>query len=73
MALLKPHTSLQARDLHLISRILTSLLAGNFDHNGLFDLLNIELNILAISPQAKEDILPTLIEIMKVIEVQWQW
>jgi hypothetical protein len=72
VALLKPHTSSQAKDLHLISRILTGLLAGNFDHDCLFDLLSIELDILAISPQAKEDILPTLIEITKVIEVQWQ-
>jgi hypothetical protein len=73
MALLRPHTSSQAQDLYLISRILTGLLAGNFDHDGLFDLLNAELDILAISPQAKKDILPTLIEITKVIEVQWQW
>jgi hypothetical protein len=59
--------------MHIIARILTGVLAGNFDHDGLFDLLNAELDILAISPQAKEEILPNLIGIMKVIEVQWQW
>jgi hypothetical protein len=73
LALLKPHTSSQAQELHIIARILTGLLAGNFDRDGLFDLLNAELDILAIPSQAKEGILPTLIEITKVIEVQWKW
>ena len=73
MALLKPYTSSQAQKLYIIARILTGLLAGNFDYDDLVDLLNAELDILAIPSQAKETILPTLIEITKVIEVQWQW
>lgn len=72
MTFLKPYTSSRAQDLRTIARILTGLLAGNFDHDGLSDILNAELDILAISSQTKEDIIPTLIGITKVIEVQWR-
>jgi hypothetical protein len=67
---LKPYTSSPA--LQTIARILTGLLAGNFDHDGLCHVLNAELDILAISPQAKRSIIPALIGITQVIEVQWR-
>ena len=70
MTFLKPHTSSPA--LHTIARILTGLLAGNFDHDGLCHVLNTELDVLAISPQAKRNIIPALIGITQVIEVQWR-
>lgn len=70
IALLEPHTSSPA--LHTIARILTGLLAGNFDHDGLCHVLNAELDVLAISPQAKQSIIPALIGITQVIEVQWR-
>jgi hypothetical protein len=58
--------------LHTIGRILAGLLAGNFDHDGLYHVLNTELDVLAISPQAKQNILPALIGITRAIEVQWR-
>jgi hypothetical protein len=72
MTVLKPHTSRSSLALHTIARILTGLLAGNFDHDGLCHILDNELDVLAISPQAKQSIIPALLGIAKVIEVQWQ-
>jgi hypothetical protein len=62
IVLLEPHTS--SPDLRTIARILTDLLlAGIFGYDGLFDILNAELDILAISPQAKQSIIPALVGI----------
>ena len=69
---LEPHTSESLPALRTIARILTGLLAGNFDHDDLCHILNNELDILAISAQAKQNIIPALLGITKVIEVQWQ-
>ncbi len=69
VALLEPHTS--SPDLRTITRILTDLLlAGNFKHDGLSDILNAELDILNISPQAKQGIIPALVGITNMIEVR---
>jgi hypothetical protein len=72
IALLEPHTS--SPDLRTIARILTDLLlAGNFRYDdGLFDILNAELDILAISPQAKQGIIPALVGILNMAEVRLQ-
>ena len=71
IALLEPHTS--SPDLHTIARILTDLLAGTIKYgDGLFDILNAELDILAISPQAKRGIIQAVIGITNMTEVQLQ-
>lgn len=72
MALLEPHTS--SPDLQVIARILADLLAGDLKYgDGLFDILNAELDILAISPQAKQGIIPALIGITNMTEVRLRW
>jgi hypothetical protein len=59
--------------LRVIARILTDLLGENLTYgDGLIDILNAELDILAISPQTKQGIIPALIGIVKMAEVQSQ-
>jgi len=61
-------------DLCTIAYIPTNLLlARNFRYNnGLFNILNAKLNILAISSQAKQSIIPALVGILNMAEVQLQ-
>jgi hypothetical protein len=47
---------------------MTSLLAGNFGDDDLRQLLNAQLNTLAISPQIKQSIIPALFGIAKLTE-----
>jgi hypothetical protein len=62
MALLEPHTS--SPDLRIFARILTGLFAGTVKHDdGLINILDVELDMLAISPQAKLGLIPALIGI----------
>jgi hypothetical protein len=56
--------------LHLIARAITSLIAGNFESDNLCQILNAQLDTLAISPQIKQDILPALFGITRLTEVQ---
>jgi hypothetical protein len=49
---------------------MTSLIGGNFSDGDLRQLLNAQLDTLAISPQAKQVIIPALFGIAKLIEVQ---
>jgi hypothetical protein len=60
--------------LQVIARILADLLTGNFKYgDSLLGILNSELDILAISSQAKQEIIiPALIGIMNTTEVQLQ-
>jgi len=68
IAILQPHTS--SPSLHVIARAITSLIAGNFGGDDLCQILNAQLDTLAISPQAKQGILPALFGIMRLMEVQ---
>ena len=69
IALLEPHTS--SPDLRIIARILADLPAASVKHDdGLFNILSAELDILAISPHAKQGLIPALIGIMDTTEVR---
>ncbi len=68
IAILQPHTS--SPSLHVIARAITSLIAGNFSSDELCQILNAQLDTLAISPHAKQGILPALFGITKVTEIQ---
>ncbi|KAI9513066.1 hypothetical protein F5148DRAFT_1145654 [Russula earlei] len=60
---------------HILSfniSIILILIAGNFGDDDLGQILNAQLDTLAISPQAKQAIIPTLFGISKLIEVQSQ-
>jgi hypothetical protein len=56
--------------LHVIARAITRLVAGNFGDDDLCQILNAQLDTLAISPQAKQGIVPYLVGIAKLTEVQ---
>ncbi|KAI9513061.1 hypothetical protein F5148DRAFT_1279109 [Russula earlei] len=58
--------------MHIIACAIISLIAGNFGDDDLGQILNAQLDTLAISPQAKQAIIPTLFGISKLIEVQSQ-
>jgi hypothetical protein len=58
--------------LHIIARAITSLIAGNFHDNDLRQILNAQLDTLAISPQVKQGIVPALFAIMKLAEARLQ-
>jgi hypothetical protein len=68
IAMLQPHTS--SLSLHVIAHAMTSLIAGNFESDDLYQILNAQLNTLAISPQTKQGILSALFGITKLTEVQ---
>ena len=70
ITLLRPHTGASSENLGFLARAITSLTVGNFNVDDLRELLDSYLNILAISPQARRGIIPALIGITKVIEVQ---
>jgi hypothetical protein len=68
MTILQPHTS--SPSLHVIARAITRLIAGNFGNDELCQILNAQLDTLAISPQAKQGIVPALVGIARLTEVQ---
>lgn len=68
ITILRPHTS--SPSLHVISRVITSLIAGKFGDDDLCQILNAQLDTLAISPQAKQGIVPALVGIAKLTELQ---
>jgi hypothetical protein len=68
MTILQPHTS--SPSLRFSTRAITSLIAGRFGDDDLRDILNVLLNTLAISAQAKQGIIPALVGIAKLTEMQ---
>jgi hypothetical protein len=68
VAILQPHTS--SPSLRVIARTITSLMSGNFCDDDLRQVLNAQLDTLAISPQAKQAIVPALFGMTKLTEVQ---
>jgi hypothetical protein len=56
----------------LIARAMASLITGDFGGEDLNRVLNAQLDSLAISPQAKQNIIPALLGIAKLTEVQSQ-
>ncbi|KAH9042275.1 hypothetical protein EDB85DRAFT_1886243 [Lactarius pseudohatsudake] len=64
LAFLHPHTSSPSTP--LVARTMTSLMAGDFGEEELNQILNTQLDSLAISPQAKHNIIPGLLGIAKL-------
>jgi len=56
--------------MHIIARAMSSLIAVNFDDEGLRQVLNAQLDTLAVAPQAKQLIIPALLGMAKLTEVQ---
>jgi len=56
--------------MHIIARTMSSLIAVNFDDEGLRQVLNAQLDTLAVAPQAKQLIIPALLGMAKLTEVQ---
>jgi hypothetical protein len=67
VAILQLHTS--SPSLRIIARAMSSLIA-NFSDEDLHRFLNAQLDTLAISPQAKQAIIPALFGIAKLTQVQ---
>jgi hypothetical protein len=70
MTILQLHTS--SPSLHVIAHAITCLIAGIFGDDDLCQILNAQLDTLAISPQAKQGIVPALVGIAKLTKVQSQ-
>jgi hypothetical protein len=68
--ILQPHTS--SPSLHVIARAITRLIAGKFGDDELCQILNAQLDTLAISPQPKQAIVPALIGIAKLTDARSQ-
>ncbi|KAI9443027.1 hypothetical protein H4582DRAFT_2072086 [Lactarius indigo] len=64
LAFLHPHTSSPSTP--LVARAMTSLMASDFGEEELNQILNTQLDSLAISPQAKQNIIPGLLSIAKL-------
>jgi hypothetical protein len=58
--------------MHIIARAMSSLIAANFDDEGLRQVLNAQLDTLSLAPQAKQVLIPALFGIAKLTEVQSQ-
>ncbi|KAI9445658.1 hypothetical protein BJY52DRAFT_1194190 [Lactarius psammicola] len=69
-AFLQPHTS--SPSISLISRAMCCLMTGDFSGEDFNQVLNSQLDSLAISPQAKQSIIPALLGIAKLAKVQSQ-
>ncbi|KAH9021393.1 hypothetical protein EDB85DRAFT_2278460 [Lactarius pseudohatsudake] len=69
-AILQPHTS--SPSLLIISHAVASLMAMNFGGSGLGQVLSAHLDSLAISPQAKQAIIPALLGMAKFTEMHTQ-
>ena len=70
-AFLQPHTS--SPSVSVVSRVMASLMGGDFGSEELDQVLSTQLDALAISPQAKQNIIPALLGIAKLAEVRSQW
>jgi hypothetical protein len=68
MTILQPHTS--SPSLHVITRAITRLIAGKFGDADLHEILNAQLDTLAVSPQAKQGVIHFLVGIAKLTDVQ---
>ncbi|KAH9176453.1 hypothetical protein EDB89DRAFT_1903232 [Lactarius sanguifluus] len=66
VAILQPHTS--SPSLLVIAHAMASLMAMNFSGSGLNQVLSAHLDSLAISPQAKQAVIPALLRIAKFTE-----
>ncbi|KAI9430196.1 hypothetical protein H4582DRAFT_2064080 [Lactarius indigo] len=69
-AFLQPHTS--SLSVSVVSRIMAGLMGGDFGTEEFNQVLSTQLDALAISPQAKQDIIPALLGIAKLAKVQSQ-
>src|SRR6266702_5586405 len=69
-AILQPHTS--SPSVLIIAHAMANLMAANIRRNDLDQVLSAHLDSLAISPQAKQAIFPTLLGIAKFTEVHAQ-
>jgi hypothetical protein len=67
MTILQPHTS--SPSLRFGARAITSLIAGKFGDDDR-EILNVQLDTLAISAQAKQGIVSALVGIAKLTELQ---
>ncbi|KAH8976618.1 hypothetical protein EDB92DRAFT_1823616 [Lactarius akahatsu] len=69
-AFLQPHTS--SLSVSVVSHVMASLMGGDFGTEEFNQVLGTQLDALAISPQAKQDIIPALLGIAKLAKVQSQ-
>ncbi|KAH9022223.1 hypothetical protein EDB85DRAFT_2187024 [Lactarius pseudohatsudake] len=69
-AFLQPHTS--SLSVSVVSHVMASLMGGDFGTEEFNQVLSTQLDALAISPQAKQDIIPALLGIAKLAKVQSQ-
>ncbi|KAF8271542.1 hypothetical protein EI94DRAFT_1698087 [Lactarius quietus] len=67
---LKPHTS--SLSIPLIDRAMCCLIMGDFSREDITQVLNSQLDSLAISPEAKQSIIPALLGIAELAKVQLQ-
>jgi len=70
VAFLQPHTS--SPSIPLVARAMSCLMTGGFSGEDFNQVLNSQLDSLAISPQAKQSIIPALLGIAKLAKVQSQ-
>ena len=70
-AFLQPHMS--SLLVSIVSRVMACLMGGDFGTEEFNQVLSTQLDALAISPQAKQDIIPALLGIAKLAKVQSQW
>ncbi|KAH9052737.1 hypothetical protein EDB87DRAFT_1581459 [Lactarius vividus] len=66
-AILQPHTS--SPSLLVVAHTMASLITTNFSGSGLDQVLSAHLDSLAISPQAKQAIIPALLGMVKFTEL----
>ena len=69
-AFLQPHTS--SPSMPVVARAMCCLMTGDFSGEDFDKVLNAQLDSLAISPQAKQSIIPALLGIAKLAKVQSQ-
>jgi hypothetical protein len=67
-AFLQPHTS--SPSMPLVTHAMCCLMMGDFSEEDFNQVLNAQLDSLAISPQAKQSIIPALLGIAKLAKVQ---
>ena len=69
-AFLQPHTS--SPSMPVVARAMYCLMRGDFSGEDFPQVLNAQLDSLAISPQAKQNIVPGLLGITKLVKAQLQ-
>ncbi len=67
---LQPHTS--SPSVPLVARAMCCLMTGDFSVEDFNQVLNAQLDSLAISPEAKQSIIPALLGIARLAKVQSQ-